>query len=72
MSTDPAADAGAVHADGLLAYCRPGFEPELAAELSERAGLAGLGFVLSLGLPRLLAPPDKPFLKEKKSCSSTS
>ncbi|MDY0021096.1 23S rRNA (cytidine(2498)-2'-O)-methyltransferase RlmM [Arenimonas caeni] len=28
--------------DGLLAYCRPGFEPELAAELSERA--AGAGF----------------------------
>ena len=27
--------------DGLLAYCRPGFEPELAAELSERAALAG-------------------------------
>ena len=26
---------------GLLCYCRPGFEPELAAELSERAGLAG-------------------------------
>ncbi len=28
--------------DGLLAYCRPGFEPELAAERSERA--AGAGF----------------------------
>ena len=27
--------------DGLLAYCRPGFEPELAAELSERAAIAG-------------------------------
>ena len=25
----------------LLCYCRPGFEPELAAELSERAALAG-------------------------------
>ena len=30
-----------VPTDGLLAYCRPGFEPELAAELSERAALAG-------------------------------
>lgn len=29
-------------ADGLLCYCRPGFEPELAAELSERAAGAGL------------------------------
>jgi 23S rRNA (cytidine2498-2'-O)-methyltransferase len=27
--------------DGLLAYCRAGFEPELAAELSERAAAAG-------------------------------
>jgi 23S rRNA (cytidine2498-2'-O)-methyltransferase len=27
--------------DGLLAYCRAGFEPELAAELSERAANAG-------------------------------
>jgi len=27
--------------DGLLAYCRPGFEPELAAELTERATTAG-------------------------------
>ena len=27
--------------DGLLGYCRAGFEPELAAELSERAALAG-------------------------------
>ena len=26
---------------GLLAYCRQGFEPELAAELTERAALAG-------------------------------
>jgi 23S rRNA (cytidine2498-2'-O)-methyltransferase len=30
-------------ADGLLAYCRAGFEPELAAELVERAAHAGLG-----------------------------
>ena len=29
-------------ADGLLCYCRGGFEPELAAELGEKA--AGLGF----------------------------
>ena len=28
-------------ADGLLCYCRAGFEPELAAELTERAALAG-------------------------------
>ena len=27
--------------DGLLGYCRQGFEPELAAELSERAAQAG-------------------------------
>lgn len=27
--------------EALLGYCRPGFEPELAAELSERATLAG-------------------------------
>ena len=27
--------------DALLCYCRPGFEPELAGELSERAALAG-------------------------------
>ena len=27
--------------NGLLCYCRPGFEPELAAELSERAAHAG-------------------------------
>ena len=28
--------------DGLLCYCRAGFEPELAAELTERAAHAGL------------------------------
>ncbi len=28
-------------ANGLLCYCRPGFEPELAAELGERAAQAG-------------------------------
>lgn len=46
--------------EGLLATCRPGFEPELAAELSERAALAGFagyakttrdsGFVRYLGV----------------------
>lgn len=46
--------------EGLLAYCRPGFEPELAAELSERAAMAGFpgyarternaGFVEFLGV----------------------
>ena len=44
---------------GLLCYCRPGFEPELAAELTERAARSGLagypktergtGFVQFLG-----------------------
>ena len=29
--------------DGLLCYCRGGFEPELAAELTERAAMAGFG-----------------------------
>jgi 23S rRNA (cytidine2498-2'-O)-methyltransferase len=38
-STDPAAP---VAAEGLFAYCRAGFEPELAAELGERAAEAGL------------------------------
>jgi 23S rRNA (cytidine2498-2'-O)-methyltransferase len=28
---------------GLLGYCRQGFEPELAAELGERAAMAGIG-----------------------------
>ena len=46
--------------DGLLGYCRAGFEPELAAELSERAAAAGFagyaraerntGFVRFLGV----------------------
>jgi 23S rRNA (cytidine2498-2'-O)-methyltransferase len=42
LSIEASADEATVHADGLLAYCRPGFEPELAAELGERAALAGL------------------------------
>lgn len=29
--------------DGLLCYCRQGFEPELAGELTERAANAGIG-----------------------------
>jgi 23S rRNA (cytidine2498-2'-O)-methyltransferase len=47
-------------AEGLVGYCRAGFEPELAAEFSERAALAGLhgharternsGFVEFLGV----------------------
>ena len=28
--------------DGLLCYCRQGFEPELAGELTERAAQAGI------------------------------
>ena len=32
----------ATRADGLLCYCRAGFEPELAAELVDRAAAAGL------------------------------
>src|SRR4029078_8544000 len=40
MCCAPTARA-ALSTDGLLAYCRPGFEPELAAELSERAAVAG-------------------------------
>ena len=53
--------------DGLLAYCRAGFEPELAAEIGERAAAAGFagwakeqrgdGFVRFLGVddPKALA-----------------
>ena len=67
-------------ADGLLCYCRPGFEPELAAELSERAALAGFsgyartqrhaGFVLYLGadgaaLSRALPFKDLIFARQK-------
>lgn len=48
--------------EGLLAYCRPGFEPDLAAELSWHAAQKGLpvyaktqknsAYVLLLGAPR--------------------
>ena len=51
--------------NGLLCYCRAGFEPELAAELGERASEAGMsgyartargdGYVLFLGDDRLAA-----------------
>src|SRR5213592_3165139 len=68
-STDaaPAPDA----AEGLLAYCRAGFEPELAAELVERAALANLhgharternsGFVELLGVDAAAASHALPF-----------
>jgi 23S rRNA (cytidine2498-2'-O)-methyltransferase len=41
------AATGAIAQPALLAYCRAGFEPELAAELAERAGAAGFA-----GYPR--------------------
>jgi 23S rRNA (cytidine2498-2'-O)-methyltransferase len=65
---------------GLLCYCRPGFEPELAAELGERAALAGCsgharternsGYVLFLGddgkaLSRALPWRDLIFARQK-------
>jgi 23S rRNA (cytidine2498-2'-O)-methyltransferase len=67
-STDAfATDAG----EGLVGYCRAGFEPELAAELSERAALAGLhgharternsGFVEFLGVDGEAAARALPF-----------
>jgi 23S rRNA (cytidine2498-2'-O)-methyltransferase len=65
-STDPAAPAG-----GLFGYCRAGFEPELAAELTARAALAGLhgharternsGFVELLGVDGAAASHALPF-----------
>jgi 23S rRNA (cytidine2498-2'-O)-methyltransferase len=39
--SDVAPAAGSILPAGLLCYCRAGFEPELAAELGERAALAG-------------------------------
>lgn len=52
----------ALSTEGLLAYCRPGFEPDLAAELTHHAGAQGLpvyaktergsAFVMLLGAPR--------------------
>jgi len=68
-STDAAATAGA--SEGLVAYCRAGFEPELAAELSERAALAELhgharternsGYVEFLGVDGAAATRALPF-----------
>ena len=61
MSTETELEQMPASSDGLLAYCRPGFEPELAAELGERAALAGFagyartqrhaGYVEFLGAP---------------------
>lgn len=66
--------------DGLLCWCRPGFEPELAAELGERSGALGLagyarterqsGVVLWLGddgaaLDRALPFRDLIFARQK-------
>ena len=57
--------------DGLLCYCRAGFEPELAAELAERAALAGFagyartqrnsGHVLFLGVDGAALTQALPF-----------
>ena len=67
-------------AEGLLCYCRAGFEPELAAELGERAALAGFpghartergsGFVVFAGthgdaLSRALPFEDLVFARQK-------
>ena len=55
-----AAQAPAADASGLLCYCRAGFEPELAAELGERAAAAGQhGYAATergSGFVRFLAP----------------
>ena len=52
--------AGGTGTPGLLCYCRGGFEPELAAELGERAATAGLhGYAATergTGFVRFLAP----------------
>ena len=60
MASSTEGARGADTAEGLVGYCRAGFEPELAAELVERAALAGLhgharternsGFVELLGV----------------------
>ena len=76
MSNDGASNAGM---NGLLGYCRAGFEPELAAELSERAALAGCvghartergsGYVVFVGdgkaLSRALPWRDLIFARQK-------
>src|SRR5207342_159641 len=68
LSTDIAAESAA---EGLFAYCRAGFEPELAAELGERAAAAGLyghartqrgsGLVELLGVDGVAATKALPF-----------
>lgn len=60
-----------MNADALLCYCRAGFEPELAAELTERAALGGLpgyarternsGFVEFLGTDAIAVSRALPF-----------
>ena len=57
--------------EGLLAYCRPGFEPDLAAELGHHAGVQGIpayaktergsAFVMLLGAPRDLLAEAIPY-----------
>ena len=53
-------DAAGAGGAGLLCYCRAGFEPELAAELGERAAAAGHpGYAVTergTGFVRFLAP----------------
>ena len=41
---------------GLLGYCRQGFEPELAAELGERAARAGARVLRALTLVPFVLP----------------
>ena len=63
-NTDATSDGD--NSPGLLCYCRAGFEPEIAAELTERAALAnlpgharaerGTGYVLFLGDGVALCP----------------
>ena len=58
--------------DALLCYCRAGFEPELAAELTERAAHAGFagyarternsGFVEFISEDATAGPGDAPIL----------
>ena len=60
-------------ADGLLCYCRAGFEPELAAELGEKAAEAGhaghartergSGFVVFAGVDGEALSRDLPFAR---------
>jgi Predicted SAM-dependent methyltransferase len=46
---------------GLLCYCRQGFEPELAAELTERAGQAGIaGYARTRATMAMCSTPASP------------